>query len=90
MAASVTSRLDRRFNAHYDLTYSNMVVLILIDIETCPIKLEHKVCMVICNDQYYGFDGFDHYKTSEYKRINRRIDSGYNEHMKFEDPRIGK
>ena len=89
MVAAATSRLDRRLNVHFDFTHSDVVVLTLIVIVTCPIKLEHTSCMIIFNNQCYGVDCFDHYKTSDYQRIKRRIDSGYVGHTKFKETRTG-
>ena len=89
-AAAAISRLDHRLNKNYDFKHSYVVVLTLIDIVTCPIKLEHTYFMIMCNDQCYDFDNFDLYKTSEHKLIKRRIDSGYDRNTKFKVSRTGE
>ena len=58
MVTSAASRLDRFSNDNYDFTYSNMVVITLIEIASYPINLEHTECMVIFNDQCYDFEYF--------------------------------
>ena len=62
MAATANFRLDRRFDANYDFTHSDMVMLTFIDIITFPIKAEHIDYMAIYNYQCYDSDDFDCYK----------------------------
>ena len=63
MAAATTSRPDCHLNAHYDMERSDMVVLTLLDIVTCPINLNHIDFMVIFNNQCDDSDDFDCYKN---------------------------
>ena len=90
MVASAISYLVCRLNAYADFTYSDVVILTLIDIVNFPIKFEHTYCMVIFNNQYYDFQDFVLYRPLEYVPIEKRKDSNYLTQVQFKDLRTGE
>ena len=82
--------LDQRLQPDFNYTKRDKLIDSMIDMITCPIKMEITEQMAIFNNQCYDVQCFYYHRNQCHRKNQRRAQSNYTTNINiFKDPRTG-